>query len=99
VWAKVEPVFAAVKRLRDFTRVGYRGLVTKASRAFTPLALANRYLARGRLTGEVRLQLARKGHEKPAERRFSTNRATMSNLRAHQRELSSEALIKVALHS
>ena len=53
VWAKVEPVFAVVKRLRGFTKVVYRGLVTNASRAFTALALADFYPVRGRLTGAL----------------------------------------------
>lgn len=54
VRAKVEHVFAVVKRLWGFTKVRYRGLVKNANRAFTALALANFYLARRRLTGEVR---------------------------------------------
>ena len=37
-----------------FTKVRYRGLQKNATRAFTALALANIYLARGRLLGQVR---------------------------------------------
>ena len=37
-----------------FTKVCYRGLQKNATRAFTALALANIYLARGRLLGQVR---------------------------------------------
>jgi transposase, IS5 family len=47
--ARVEHVFAVVKRLWGFTKVRYRGLAKNASRAFTALALANIYLARHRL--------------------------------------------------
>ena len=54
VRAKVEHVFAVVKRLWGFTKVRYRGLLKNANRAFTALALANFYLARRRLVGEVR---------------------------------------------
>jgi IS5 family transposase len=39
--ARVEHVFAVVKRLWGFTKVRYRGLAKNASRAFTALALAN----------------------------------------------------------
>jgi len=52
--ARVEHVFAVVKRLWGFTKVRYRGLAKNACRAFTALALANIYLARHRLTGQVR---------------------------------------------
>lgn len=52
--ARVEHVFAVVKRLWGFTRVRYRGLAKNACRAFTALALANIYLARHRLAGQVR---------------------------------------------
>jgi IS5 family transposase len=54
VRARVEHVFAVVKRLWGFTKVRYRGLQKNATRAFTALALANIYLARGRLQGQVR---------------------------------------------
>ena len=47
--ARVEHVFAVVKRLWGFTKVRYRGLAKNANRAFTALALANLYLARHRL--------------------------------------------------
>lgn len=52
--ARVEHVFAVVKRLWGFTKVRYRGLAKNASRAFTALALANIYLARRQLAGQVR---------------------------------------------
>ena len=52
--ARVEHVFAVVKRLWGFTKVRYRGLSKNASRAFTALALANIYLARHRLMAPVR---------------------------------------------
>ncbi len=54
VRARVEHVFAVVKRLWGFTKVRYRGLAKNATRAFTALALANIYLSRGRLLGQVR---------------------------------------------
>jgi transposase, IS5 family len=52
--ARVEHVFAVVKRLWGFTKVRYRGLAKNASRAFTALALANIYLSRHRLVAAVR---------------------------------------------
>jgi IS5 family transposase len=52
--ARVEHVFAVVKRLWGFSKVRYRGLAKNASRAFTALALANIYLARHRLMAPVR---------------------------------------------
>ena len=52
--ARVEHVFGVVKRLWGFGKVSYRGLQKYASRAFTALALANIYLARGRRQGQVR---------------------------------------------
>jgi len=54
ILARVEHVFAVLKRLWGFTKVRYRGLQKKATRAFTAVALANIYLARGRLTPQVR---------------------------------------------
>lgn len=54
VRARVEHVFAVVKRLWGFTKVRYRGLQKNATRAFTALALANIYLCRGHLQGQVR---------------------------------------------
>jgi transposase, IS5 family len=51
VRSKVEHVFAVVKRLFGFTKVRYRGIAKNAVRAFVTLALANIYLARGRLAG------------------------------------------------
>jgi transposase, IS5 family len=51
VRSKVEHVFAVVKRQFGFTKVRYRGIAKNAVRAFVTLALANIYLARGRLTG------------------------------------------------
>ena len=52
--ARVEHVFGVVKRLWGFGKVRYRGLQKNATRAFTALALAKIYLARGRLLGQVR---------------------------------------------
>jgi IS5 family transposase len=52
--ARVEHVFAVVKRLWGFTKVRYRGLEKNATRAFTALALANLYLSRGRSMPQVR---------------------------------------------
>lgn len=52
--ARVEHVFAVVKRLWGFAKVRYRGLAKNAGRAFTALALANIYLSRNRLMGQVR---------------------------------------------
>jgi IS5 family transposase len=52
--ARVEHVFAVVKRLWGFAKVRYRGLAKNACRALTALALANIYLARHRLTRQVR---------------------------------------------
>lgn len=47
--ARVEHVFAVVKRLWGFTKVRYRGIAKNATRAFVALGLANLYLARTRL--------------------------------------------------
>lgn len=47
--ARVEHVFAVVKRLWGFSKVRYRGLAKNATRAFVVLGLANIYMARGRL--------------------------------------------------
>jgi len=52
--ARVEHVFCVVKRLWGFNKVRYRGLAKNATRAFTALALANIYLARGPLMAQVR---------------------------------------------
>lgn len=52
--ARVEHVFAVVKRLWGFTKVRYRGLAKNAGRAFTALALANIYLSRNKLMAQVR---------------------------------------------
>lgn len=49
VRARVEHVFAVVKRLWGFTKVRYRGLHKNATRAFVALGLANIYLARQHL--------------------------------------------------
>ena len=49
VRARVEHVFAVVKRLWGFNKVRYRGLAKNANRAFVTLGLANLYMARGRL--------------------------------------------------
>lgn len=47
--SRVEHVFAVTKRLWGFDKVRYRGLAKNGTRAFVVLALANIYLARGRL--------------------------------------------------
>ncbi|WP_429444680.1 IS5 family transposase [Paraburkholderia sp. 40] len=52
--ARVEHVFAVVKRLWGFTKVRYRGLAKNANRAFRALALANVYLSRKKLMAPVR---------------------------------------------
>jgi IS5 family transposase len=52
--ARVEHVFGVVKRLWGFDKARYRGLAKNATRAFTALALANIYLARGPLMAQVR---------------------------------------------
>ena len=49
VRARVEHVFAVVKRLWGFSKVRYRGLAKNATRSFVVLGLANIYLARHRL--------------------------------------------------
>jgi transposase, IS5 family len=49
VRARVEHVFAVVKRLWGFGKVRYRGLAKNATRSFVVLGLANIYLARQRL--------------------------------------------------
>lgn len=49
VRARVEHVFAVMKRLWGFTKVRYRGIAKNATRAFVALGLANIYLARTRL--------------------------------------------------
>jgi len=54
VRARVEHVFAVVKRLWGFNKVRYRGLQKNATRAFTTLALANIYMCRNRLMAQVR---------------------------------------------
>jgi IS5 family transposase len=54
VRARVEHVFAVVKRLWGFNKVRYRGLQKNATRAFTALALANIYMCRDRLMAQVR---------------------------------------------
>ncbi|CAH1904475.1 hypothetical protein NTGHW29_300027 [Candidatus Nitrotoga sp. HW29] len=53
--ARVEHVFAVIKRLRGFTKMRYRGLAKNAGRVFTVLALANIYLSQNRLMAQVRL--------------------------------------------
>ncbi|BEU98792.1 transposase (plasmid) [Acidovorax sp. DW039] len=52
--ARVEHVFAVIKRLWEFTKVRYRGLQKNATRAFTALALGNIYLSLLHLQGLVR---------------------------------------------
>jgi transposase, IS5 family len=49
VRARVEHVFAVVKRLWGFSKVRYRGLAKNATRSFVALGLANIYLARRHL--------------------------------------------------
>lgn len=49
VRARVEHVFAVLKRLWGFAKVRYRGLAKNATRSFVALGLANIYLARQRL--------------------------------------------------
>ena len=52
--ARVEHVFAVVKRLWGFNKVRYRGLAKNATRAFVTLAMANIYLARRPLLAQMR---------------------------------------------
>jgi IS5 family transposase len=52
--ARVEHMFAVVKRLWGYTKVRYRGLAKNANRAFVALALANVYLSRKQSRGAVR---------------------------------------------
>lgn len=47
--ARVEHVFAVVKKLWGFTKVRYRGLAKNATRSFVVLGLANLYLSRTRM--------------------------------------------------
>ncbi|MEX3606177.1 MAG: transposase, partial [Burkholderia sp.] len=47
--ARVEHVFAVIKRLWGFTKVCYRGLAKNSNRTFVTRALANVYLCRARL--------------------------------------------------
>jgi IS5 family transposase len=54
VRARVEHVFAVVKRLWGFSKVRYRGLAKNATRSFVALGLANIYLARKPLCAAVR---------------------------------------------
>ena len=54
VRARVEHVFGVVKRLWGFHKVRYRGLAKNATRSFVALALANIFLARRTLYGQVR---------------------------------------------
>jgi IS5 family transposase len=49
VRARVEHVFAVLKRLWGLSKVRYRGLAKNATRSFVALGLANLYLARQRL--------------------------------------------------
>jgi IS5 family transposase len=52
--ARVEHVFAVVKRLWGFTKVRYRGLAKSPNRAFVALAPANLCLSGGRFTAQAR---------------------------------------------
>jgi IS5 family transposase len=54
VRARVEHVFAVLKRLWGFGKVRYRGLAKNATRSFVALGLANIYLARRPLYAQVR---------------------------------------------
>jgi IS5 family transposase len=54
VRARVEHVFAVIKRLWGFGKVRYRGLHKNGTRAFVALALANIYLSRNHLMAKVR---------------------------------------------
>jgi IS5 family transposase len=54
VRARVEHVFGVVKRLWRFDKVRYRGPARNATRSFVALALANTFLARRTLYGQVR---------------------------------------------
>ena len=49
--ARVEHMFAVIKRLWGFRKVRYRGLEKNANRSFVALGLANLYLSRTRLAG------------------------------------------------
>ena len=49
VRARVEHVFAVVKRMCGFGKVRYRGLAKNATRALVATALADIFLARKRL--------------------------------------------------
>lgn len=68
VRARVEHVFAVVKRLWGFSKVRYRGLLKNAARAFTALALANICMTRGLLLVKVRPQRAKRGARGPSNR-------------------------------
>jgi hypothetical protein len=63
--ARVEHVFAVVKRLWGFAKVRYRGLDKNATRAFVALGLANIDMARAPLMASVRPQRAREAPETP----------------------------------
>ena len=52
--ARVEHVFAVVKRLWGFDMARHRGLAKNATRAFVTLAMANIYLARRPLLAQIR---------------------------------------------
>ena len=54
VRARVEHVFAVVKRLWGFSKVRCRGLAKNATRSFVALGLANIYLASKLLCGQLR---------------------------------------------
>jgi IS5 family transposase len=51
VRARVEHVFAVVKRLWGVNKVRYRGLAKNSTRAFAALGLANIYMVRAFLVG------------------------------------------------
>ncbi len=52
--ARVEHVYGVVNRPGGFGKERYLGLKKYATRAFTALALANMYLCRSHLLGQVR---------------------------------------------
>jgi IS5 family transposase len=54
VRARVEHVFAVVKRLWGFNKVRYRGLAKNTTRSVVALGLANIYLARRPMWAKVR---------------------------------------------
>jgi len=68
VRAKVEHVFRVIKCQIGYRKVRYRGIAKNGARVFTLLALANLYLARGKL----RSARGRRGAKAPLPRRGRT---------------------------